>query len=86
MNIFSALQEMLFLITVAVCIIGIPTLIIGVVISIFQAATQINEMTLTFIPKLITVLLLLYVLGPWMMDKLVMITHQYFVDIPNYIR
>jgi flagellar biosynthesis protein FliQ len=61
-------------------------MIVGVVISIFQAATQIQEMTLTFVPKIIAVFLTLLVAFPWIMDKLVTFTREIFLNFPTYIR
>lgn len=60
-------------------------LAIGLVVSIFQAATQINEMTLSFIPKLIGVLVALMVAGPWMLAVLMDYMRQLFTNIPNMI-
>ncbi len=48
----------------------IVSIIIGLVISIFQAATQIHEQTITFVPKVVAIVLLLLILGPWMISKL----------------
>lgn len=81
-----AMQEMLFYTVIAVCIVTIPTLIVGLLISIFQAGTQINEMTLTFIPKLIVMFGLLFLISPWLMNKLVIITKHYLLHLPTYIR
>jgi len=86
LTIISALQQMLMMTMLAVCIITVPTLIVGVLISIVQAATQINEMTITFIPKLIVMFLVLLALSPWLLEKLVMMTQQYMINIPAYIR
>lgn len=61
-------------------------LIVGLTVSIFQAATQIQEMTLTFIPKIISIFLALLISFPWIMDKLVTFTRELFLNIPNYIR
>ena len=61
-------------------------LLVGLTVSIFQAATQIQEMTLTFIPKIITIFLTLLVAFPWIMDKLLTYTRELFLNIPNYIR
>ena len=47
----------------------IPSLVIGLIIAIFQAATQINETTLTFVPKLIVIGLVLLIVGPWMLQN-----------------
>lgn len=81
-----AMQQMLFYTMIAVCMITLPTLIVGLTISIFQAATQINEMTMTFIPKLIVMFTLLFLFSPWLMNKLVIITQELMTNLPNYIR
>jgi len=86
LTIMSALQHMLMVTMLAVCIITVPVLIVGVVISIVQAATQINEMTITFIPKLIVMFLVLLTLTPWLLEKLVYMTQQYMINLPAYIR
>lgn len=85
-TIISALQHMLLVTMFAVCIITLPTLLVGVVISILQAATQINEMTITFIPKLIVMFLVVIALMPWLFEKLVYMTQQLMINIPSYIR
>lgn len=85
-HILNAMQEMLYYVMVAVCIVTLPALIVGVVLSILQAATQINEMTLTFIPKFIVMFTLLFLLSPWLLEKLVMITHRFMDNLPAYIR
>lgn len=61
------------------------TLIVGLVISIFQAATQINEMTLSFIPKLLAVGVALVLLGPWLISTMVDYMHQLFASIPGLV-
>jgi len=60
-------------------------LVIGLVISIFQAVTQINEMTLTFVPKILAVALALLLFLPWMINTLVDFTHHIFDLIPSLI-
>ncbi|WP_306396735.1 flagellar biosynthesis protein FliQ [Telluria beijingensis] len=60
-------------------------LIIGLVISIFQAATQINEATLSFIPKLVGVFVALVVAGPWMLTVMLDYMRQVFTGIPGLI-
>lgn len=60
----------------------LSTLIIGLVVSIFQAATQINEATLSFIPKLVGVFAVLMFAGPWMLTTLVDYMHLVFSSIP----
>ncbi|WP_456433533.1 flagellar biosynthesis protein FliQ [Thermosulfuriphilus sp.] len=61
-------------------------LVVGLLVSIFQAATQIQEMTLTFVPKIVAVLLALVIFFPWMMEKLVTYTVALIVGIPDIIR
>ena len=60
-------------------------LAIGLVVSIFQAATQIHEMTLSFIPKLVGVFIALMVAGPWMLAVMTDYMRQLFTNIPNMI-
>jgi flagellar biosynthesis protein FliQ len=60
----------------------VTVLLIGLMVSIFQAATQINEATLSFIPKLIGVFTVLLVAGPWMLTTLVDYMHLVFTNIP----
>jgi len=63
----------------------LAALITGVVIGAFQAATSINEMTLSFIPKLLAIALTLAVAGPWMLKTLVGYTHELIVSIPGLL-
>lgn len=60
----------------------LTVLMIGLVVSIFQAATQINEATLSFIPKLVGVFSVLLIAGPWMLTTLVDYMHLVFTSIP----
>lgn len=60
-------------------------LIIGLLVSILQAATQINEMTLSFIPKILGIFATLLLLGPWMLSTLVDYTQRLIMNIPNVI-
>ncbi|HHH38900.1 MAG TPA: flagellar biosynthesis protein FliQ [Sedimenticola sp.] len=63
----------------------IPALAVGLLVATFQAATQINEMTLSFIPKLIVVLVVLVMAGPWMLGLLMDYTTNLFESIPMLI-
>ncbi|GAA0680490.1 flagellar biosynthesis protein FliQ [Clostridium cadaveris] len=56
----------------------IVSLLVGLIISVFQATTQIQEQTLTFVPKLIVIILVLVIGGPWMLNKLVILTTELF--------
>jgi flagellar biosynthetic protein FliQ len=60
-------------------------LIIGLIVSIFQAATQINEATLSFIPKLVGIFVALVVAGPWMLSVMLDYMRQVFSGIPGLI-
>lgn len=61
-------------------------LVTGVVVSILQAVTSIQEMTLTFVPKILAVILALIIFGPWMLQSLVTFTSKIFIDLPLYVR
>lgn len=61
-------------------------LIVGLVVSMFQAATQINEMTLVFIPKMLAVGVALLVFFPWMLELIIDFTQNVFLNIPNFAR
>jgi len=64
----------------------VSTLVIGLLVSIFQALTQINEATLTFVPKMILVALILVFAGPWMIDILSSYTIDLFENIAVMVR
>jgi flagellar biosynthetic protein FliQ len=61
------------------------TLITGVLVGVLQAATQINEMTLSFIPKLIALVLTLLITGPWMLQLITGYTRTLFTNIPSML-
>ena len=61
-------------------------MVVGLVVSVFQAVTQIQEMTLAFVPKVIIVFLVLLLLSPWMMGVMIGFTSKIFTGIPTYIR
>jgi flagellar biosynthetic protein FliQ len=61
-------------------------LVVGLVVAIFQATTQIQEMTLSFVPKIIAVLLGLLYFAPWMLEKVTIYTEKVITQIPLYIR
>lgn len=60
-------------------------LLVGLVIAIFQAATQINEMTLSFIPKIIAVFIAIIIAGPWMLNLLLDYVRTLFTNLPYII-
>lgn len=61
-------------------------LVIGVLVSMFQAATQINEMTLVFVPKILGVAVVMLIFFPWMLNLIVVFTETLFKDLPMYLR
>lgn len=61
-------------------------LVVGLVMGIFQSVTQIQEMTLAFVPKILAVLIAIIVAGPWILSKLINFTNDLITNIPNYIR
>ncbi len=75
--------EMALTISLPMLVIG---LVVGITISIFQAATQIQEMTLTFIPKIVAIFLALLISFPWIMDKMIAFTREVIINIPQYVR
>lgn len=61
-------------------------LIVGLIVSIFQAVTQIHEQTLVFIPKILAVMAAMVIFGPWMLSKLIKFTTDLFMNINNFIK
>jgi flagellar biosynthetic protein FliQ len=64
----------------------LASIAVGVLISIFQAATQIHEMTLVFVPKILVIGFCLMVLFPWMLNVMISYTINLFSNIPLYVR
>jgi flagellar biosynthetic protein FliQ len=60
-------------------------LVIGLVVSIFQAVTQIQEQSLSFIPKIVALAALIIILGPWMLDQLVTYAQNLYLSIPQLV-
>ncbi len=79
------MQQTLQIISVLIAAILLPALVVGLIVSMFQAATSINEQTLTFIPKLFITLFVLMFAGPWMLSMLLSFTRRLFEDIPFLI-
>lgn len=74
--------EVVLLISVPVLVAG---MVVGLAVSVFQAVTQIQEMTLAFVPKIIIVFVVLLLLSPWMMGVMMGFTSKIFTGIPGYI-
>lgn len=79
------MREALYLAMFMVTVIIVPSLCIGLVVSVFQAATQINEQTLSFLPRLLITLMTLVVLGPWLGGLVTDFTERLIVDLPTLI-
>lgn len=80
-----ARQAIELTLTIALPMLGVG-LVVGVTVSIIQAATQIQEMTLTFVPKIVSIFLALLFSFPWIMNKMVTFTQDLFLNLPNYVR
>jgi flagellar biosynthetic protein FliQ len=79
------LSDALFLVIVLVCVIIIPSLCVGLVVAVFQAATSINEQTLSFLPRLCVTLLALIYGGHWLVQKLMDFTIRLIASIPSVV-
>ena len=84
-GVISVFQNALQVILLLTLVILIPALLVGLLVSMFQAATQINEMTLSFIPKLIVTILTLMFAGPWMLRLIMDYTQQLVHEIPYLV-
>jgi len=82
-NIFQNALKIIVLVSAPMLLIS---LIVGIAVSIFQAATQIQEHTLTFIPKILSVIAALAIFGSWMLKTLVEFTQNIFMNVNEFIR
>ena len=78
-------REALWLTTVLVAILVVPSLLCGLLVAMFQAATQINEQTLSFLPRLIVMLITLIVAGPWLLNVFMEYILALYTSIPTVI-
>ncbi len=76
-----AQRTMIVVLQVCTPILGL-SLVLGLIISIFQAITQIQDVTLAFVPKIIAVAVAIVVFGPWMLRTLVAFTHGLIISLP----
>lgn len=83
--VLDVFRHTLELLVILISIILLPALAVGLLVSMFQAATSINEMTLSFIPKLLVTLATLTLAGPYMLNMLMEYVHSTFADIPYLI-
>ena len=84
-GVFTAGQNGLYLLLMVAAPVLLTVLAVGLVVSIFQAATQINEATLSFVPKIVAAVAVLAVMGPWMMTTLVDYLRGMLLGIPGAV-
>lgn len=77
--------DALYLVVLMVAVLVLPSLLVGLIISTFQAATQINEQTLSFLPRLLVTLLSIMVAGPWLIRELMDFMNRLMTNVPNII-
>ena len=81
-NISMQAMQLAFIIALPLLLVA---LVVGLIVSIFQAVTQIQEQTLTFIPKIIAMGVTLVVAGPWMLGQVIAYTQQLYGSIPTLV-
>ena len=84
-TIYSVSQDAMIIAVKLTAPVLLPSLAVGLIIAMFQAATQINEATLTFVPKLIIIGLVLLIMGPWMLQLFLDYFQALIRDIPQLI-
>ena len=84
-QVFTYGQQGLYLLLMVAAPVLLTVLVVGLVVSIFQAATQINEATLSFVPKMIAAVAVLMVAGPWMLSMLVEYLQRMLQAIPSAV-
>ena len=83
--VMTIFQRALEVILMMLMVVLLPALMVGLLVSMFQAATQINEMTLSFIPKLLITVLVLIFAGPWLLSVILNYTQRLYDSIPGFI-
>lgn len=78
-------REAIYIVVIIVAVVIIPSLLVGLIVSTFQAATQINEQTLSFLPRLIITLLCCVWFGPWIVTTVIDFTEDMYRSIPILI-
>ncbi len=76
-------RDALWLTTLMVAVLVVPSLLVGLVVAMFQAATQINEQTLSFLPRLLVMLITLIIAGPWLVQKFMEYITTLYTNIPQ---
>lgn len=83
--VITLMQNAMYVLLIISAPVLLVSLFVGLLVSVLQAATQINEMTLTFIPKMLILFVTLIFAGPWMLNMLIDYTVRLFRSIPNVI-
>ncbi|KFZ36891.1 flagellar biosynthesis protein FliQ [Shewanella mangrovi] len=81
----DVLREALSIIVIIVSAVVVPSLVVGLIVSVFQAATSINEQTLSFLPRLLTTLLALMFIGHWLVQTLMDFFMEMVQRIPQVV-
>jgi flagellar biosynthetic protein FliQ len=81
-NVSMQAMQLAFMVAMPLLLVA---LVVGLVVSVFQAVTQIQEQTLTFIPKIVAMGVTLVVAGPWMLNQVVAYTQQLYTSIPSLV-
>jgi len=81
----SIFSQAVWLVMKFVCVLVLPSLFVGLIVAVFQAATQVNEQTLSFLPRLMATLLTMIVTGNWMISQIQDFFNYLFTNIPGLI-
>ncbi len=84
-QVFTFGQQGLYILMLVAAPVLLTVLLVGVLVSVFQAATQINETTLSFVPKVVAAVLVLSLTGPWMVTTLVEYIQRTLMSIPQAV-
>ena len=84
-SVVDLFRQAIYLIMMMASVLILPSLIVGLIISVFQAATQINEQTLSFFPRLLTTLGALALAGPWLLAKILDFSLSLAASVPVWI-
>ncbi len=85
LQILDVFRSGLWLCIIITAVITLPGLVVGLIVAVFQAATQINEQTLGFLPRLFATLLTLALAGPWIGKLVLEFTQRLLLDLPQMI-
>lgn len=84
-DVLQLFGDALFLVIMMVAVIVVPALLVGLFVSVIQAATQINEQTLSFLPRLLATLASIMIAGPWLLSQLMDFSSRLIHGIPGLL-